>query len=252
MSRHGRRRRLASLGGPFLAAAALLLLPAAAGAATTVGSTFDPTGAGFQCGDNVWQLQTTSPSNAYVVPSAGVLTSWSFHAPSSQTPTALKLEVGRTTATPNQFQVVGVSGNQSPADSTTPTYTDISIPVQAGDFLGMHTNGTNRDCGALTAGYTATYLGSTDPSAGQFVTTAFTSGFRLDISASLEADCDGDGLGDETEDADTASCNPPPPSATPAATGPTGKRAAALKKCKKKKSATARKKCKKNANKLPV
>jgi hypothetical protein len=43
---------------------------------------------------------------------------------------------------------------------------------------------------------------------------------------------------------------PAPPSSGPS--GPTGQRAAALKKCKKKKSATARKKCKKNANKLPV
>jgi hypothetical protein len=41
------------------------------------------------------------------------------------------------------------------------------------------------------------------------------------------------------------------PVVTPPA-GPTGQRAAALKKCKKKKSATARKKCKNNANKLPV
>jgi len=38
----------------------------------------------------------------------------------------------------------------------------------------------------------------------------------------------------------------------PAATGPTGQRAAALKKCKKKKSAKARKKCKQKAKKLPV
>jgi hypothetical protein len=50
---------------------------------------------------------------------------------------------------------------------------------------------------------------------------------------------------------------PPPPSnqgggggATPA--GPTGQRDAALKKCKKKKSAKARKKCKQKAKKLPV
>jgi hypothetical protein len=43
----------------------------------------------------------------------------------------------------------------------------------------------------------------------------------------------------------------PPPGPAPAA-GPTGKRAAALKKCKKKKSKKARKKCKKKARKLPV
>jgi hypothetical protein len=46
---------------------------------------------------------------------------------------------------------------------------------------------------------------------------------------------------------------PPPPTPPPAASpGPTGQRAAALKKCKKKKSKKARKKCKKKANKLPV
>jgi hypothetical protein len=44
----------------------------------------------------------------------------------------------------------------------------------------------------------------------------------------------------------------PPPTPTPPAAGQTGQRAAALKKCKKKKSAKARKKCKKKANKLPV
>jgi hypothetical protein len=37
-----------------------------------------------------------------------------------------------------------------------------------------------------------------------------------------------------------------------ASTGPTGKRAAALKKCKKKHSHKAKKKCKKKARKLPV
>jgi CSLREA domain-containing protein len=42
---------------------------------------------------------------------------------------------------------------------------------------------------------------------------------------------------------------PPPANATP---GPTGQQAAALKKCKKKKSAQARKKCKKKAKALPV
>ena len=49
----------------------------------------------------------------------------------------------------------------------------------------------------------------------------------------------------------TSPAPPPPPPAT-VTPGPTGQRAKALKKCKKKKSATARKKCKKKAKKLPV
>jgi hypothetical protein len=44
----------------------------------------------------------------------------------------------------------------------------------------------------------------------------------------------------------------PTPTPTPPATGPTGQRAAALKKCKKKKNKQARNKCKKKAKKLPV
>src|SRR4051794_38264436 len=192
-----------------LAAALFLLLPASAGAATTVGSTFTPSG--FDCGNNLWQLQTTSPSNSYVVPSAGVLTSWSHLASATNVPSDMKLEVARTTATPNQFLTVGASAAQVPTAGATNTYTDISIPVEAGDLLGMHSDGASTNCGALTGGaggYTVNYLGLTDPAAGDSVTTAFTAGFRLDISATLEADCDADGLGDETEDGDTHTCNP--------------------------------------------
>jgi hypothetical protein len=238
MSRHGRRRRLALLGGPFLAATALLLLPAGAGAATTVGSTFTPSG--FPCQNNFWALQSVSPSGEYVIPSAGVLTSWS-HLASATPPTNLKVEVGRNTTTPGQFLVVGNSANKNPSASVMNTYTDISLPVKAGDILGLHSDGVNKDCGVLATGYTVNYFG-TDPAPGGTVDTTFTSGLRLDISATLEADCDADGLGDETEDGDTSSCNPPP-----AITPPPATTAAPKKKCKKKKhrsAAVATKKCK--------
>jgi hypothetical protein len=116
--------------------------------------------------------------------------------------------------------------------------------VQAGDILGLHSNGINRNCGVLTSGYTVNNLG-TNPNPGDFVTTPFTSGLRLDIAATLEADCDADGLGDESEDTDTSSCNPPPPT-TPVST-PAPTTSPTKKKCKKAKhrSAFAAKKCKK-------
>jgi CSLREA domain-containing protein len=71
-------------------------------------------------------------------------------------------------------------------------------------------------------------------------------------------DADGDGVVDFLDACPTQAgtgdgcpvSTPPPPSS--GSSGPTGQRAAALKKCKKKKSAKARKKCKKKANKLPV
>ena len=171
-------------------------MPAGAGAATTVGSTFTPIG--FSCQDNDWELQTTSPSNEYVVPSAGVLTSFSYLGGADQPPNGLKLEVARTTATPNQFLTVGVSAEKFPAISIMNTYTDISIPVQAGDMLGLHSDGTNRNCGSIFFnGYETHHLGLTDPVPGDTVTTAFTAGLRLDISATLEADCDADGQGED-------------------------------------------------------
>ena len=88
------------------------IAPAGAGAATTVGSTFVPIN--YQCQNNFWALQTTSPSNQYVVPSAGVLTSWSHLGGADQPPTDLKLEAGRTTDTLNQFLIVGVSAGKAP------------------------------------------------------------------------------------------------------------------------------------------
>jgi hypothetical protein len=75
-------------------------------------------------------------------------------------------------------------------------------------------------------------------------------------------DTDGDGVVDfldacpsqaGTNSGCPVTTTPPPPPPPPAVTaGPTGQRAAALKKCKKKKSAKARKKCKARAKKLPV
>jgi hypothetical protein len=233
--------------GPLVVGAATvaLIAPAGAGAATTVGETFTPSG--YPCQDNNWELQTTSPSDSYVVTSAGILTSFSYLGGADQPPNGLKLEVARTTATPDQYLTVGASAEKFPAINTMNTYTDISIPVQAGDMLGLHSDGTNRNCGVLASGYTTHYLGLTDPVAGDTVTTTFTAGVRLDISATLEADCDADGLGDETQDADKSSCSPPP-STTP----PTGQGAPAVhrKKCRKKKHRTAgavaaKKKCKK-------
>ena len=131
-----------------------------------------------------------------------MLTSWSFQA-SSDAPN-VKLVAGRPTGDPDQFFTVGRSEVKTPAASTTSTYTDISIPVQAGDFLGLRVSSFG-DCGDISggAGYVSRYSAA-DPSPGTTLTiaTLATDDVRLDISATLEPDGDGDGLGDETEDTD--------------------------------------------------
>ena len=182
----------------------MLCVPAAAGAATTVGDTFSPTeSACFNNGTSTTFLQTGSPSNSYAVPSDGVLTSWSYES-LNQTPTVV-LKVARGTADPNEFHMVGTSGAKVAVANTTNTFTDISIPVQAGDFLGLRIS-SGGYCSKLlpqSAGYTDRFF-SADPAPGQDVTvSALAIGDnQLDVSAVLEADNDDDGLGDETQDTD--------------------------------------------------
>ena len=74
-----------------------------------------------------------------------------------------------------------------------------------------------------------------------------------DYPNSTAVDADGSDIGAvELETTPLTTCTPPPPPGGVTPAGPTGQRASALKRCKKKKSAQARKKCKKKANRLPV
>jgi hypothetical protein len=188
-----RRLRACALG----VAAAAVIAPSGAGAATTVGSTFNPT----PCGANTLLLQTSSAANSYAVPSAGVLTSWSFQA--SGTPPDLKLIVARPTNDPTQFQVVGKSEIMTPTASMLTTDTDVSIPVLAGDILGFRLS-TSGDCISSNGqtGYEMRGLTSAEPALNAFVTVGTGDDRKLDISATLEPDADDDGLGDETQDLD--------------------------------------------------
>ncbi len=167
----------------LVGAAVVVLAPAAAGAAT-VGSVFAPSG--YVCQGPIINFQTTSPADQYVVPRAGVLTAWS-HQASNQPPASLKLEVGRET-TPDQFLIVGNSVAKNPVANQLNTYTDIAIPVQPGDVLGLRSTGTYSDCGELTGGaggYQVNYIGIADPAAWDTVSMGFTANVRLDISANL-------------------------------------------------------------------
>jgi hypothetical protein len=62
----------------------------------------------------------------------------------------------------------------------------------------------------------------------------------------------GTGDGDGAQDVYQSRVLPPTAATTPPVVGPTGLRAAALKKCRKKKTSSARSKCKKKAKKLPL
>jgi hypothetical protein len=222
-------------------------------ASTQIGQTFTPDG--LDGSDTTTFLQSVTPAGEYTAPSSGVITSWSFRNGGSAI--AIKLKVARS-AGGDAFTIIGSSPLKNAPLNKLTTYTDVRIPVHAGDILGLY-NATSG--GFLTRevagyGYHVLVPGADPPlSDTRTYISSPTADIQLDVSAKLEADCDGDGLGDETQDPDASSCNPPappPPSATTAST-PTGQRAAAKKRCKKKfEKGPKRAKCLKKAKKLPV
>jgi RTX calcium-binding nonapeptide repeat (4 copies) len=205
-----------------IVATALMAVPSGAGAATQIGETFAPVGP-TPCAANHTRLQTESVGNSYVVPTDGVITQWNTLAPASPSPMLFK--VGRPVSGIT-YTIIGES---------TPLVTPLAgilnsyftrIPVKAGDVIGNYTQNAVSSCGRDATGFTSrrsTIPGDIKPPTTTDYTEPFT--FQLDLSASLEADCDNDGFGDETQDTNLSSCAPgttPPPAGTPPPGSPPG------------------------------
>jgi hypothetical protein len=203
----------------------LLAVPAARGA-TTLGQ-IGGSGACGSAGYSEIQV-STGASPTYVVPADGTITSWSA-AGNSDTDDVLMLKIFRRTSTPDSYLVVGQSTPQALAANVDNGPFPTSIAVRAGDLLGVKmVAGSAPPCifNTGTTGDTVQEVLPDNSGVGDVVTaTGQFNVRRANISATWEP--------------------PPAPSAT-------GQRAAALRKCKKKKSASARRKCRKRARKLPV
>jgi hypothetical protein len=231
-----------------------LAAPAGASAATTLGQTFPATAdgscVGTMAGYEVVQRQSAS-GPSYAAPSPGVLTSWSFEG--SSQPTTLTLRVFRPTGTPQEFTVIAEGGPlQSIAASSGPHSFPTQISVAAGDLIGIHSTDGACANNSLNSGdiYDARLL-SIVP-VGMTGVYSEGSGKVFDIAASLEPDCDKDGLGDETQDSNvTAACPIVTPGGPTGSNGPNGSNGqTTTKKCKKhkkkhKRSAESAKKHKK-------
>jgi hypothetical protein len=197
----------------LVGAVPLALAPAPASGAAQIGEAFTP--AGVVCSPNTTRLQSGSPGGQYAAPFAGVITSWSFAASATDVP-RVKLKVARFVGG-SSFTIVGESDIETPTPATLNTY-PLHIPVQAGDVIGLSTfTAANGPCGRTASGYLFHSrfgdppVGSTLPYGGPF------SGLQFDVAASLEEDCDSDGLGDETQDPELPpipACDPTPPETT--------------------------------------
>jgi hypothetical protein len=249
------RRVLLVLGALGLLAAS----PQPAYAATTVGETFQPDTSGATCNVNPGQewnvLQTARASGpSYAVPSAGVLTSWSFESGAADaSDTTMNMRVFRATGTPQEYTAVA---DGSPLQTiqhgsglnTFPT----RITVQAGDYVGIRS----------TSGVCAKNTGNLADTADKYFTAPLaigvpqgftgTPGFIWDVSAVLEPDADLDTYGDETQDqcpTDGSTQGPCPVAPVAPGTSTPSTPVTVKKKCKKHKkhrsAAASAKKCKK-------
>jgi hypothetical protein len=193
------RRKVGLLFAIGSVAGVALAAPSGAFGATTLGETFTPE----SCSPETY-IQTADPGNRYMVPSDGVITRWSYQSDSTP-PTQMKFKVGRTApgadlSLNTNVTIVGQSSLEPIEPSTLNTY-GTQISVKAGDRIG---EAIEADCSRFDAAYTDHYFGD-DVQPG--TTELFTQEtYQQDISAVLEADCDKDGLGDETQDTDTTTC----------------------------------------------
>ncbi len=249
------------------AGAACIAVPSSAAGAVTVGANLDQgmvgscgAAAGQPC--SVLTLTETGGAPETGSPVNGILTSARIRTTGPAATVAVRvLHLNAMVA--NSYLNIGPETHISvAADATLQGHvseaTGLHHPIRVGDVLGV---GFTQPAlpliiaGPALAGGTCAYrqgAGSEHPVNEEKIYDPLTCNTEVLVQGTVEPDADGDGFGDETQDlcptqtATQGNCPATPP------LGPTGQRAAALKKCKKKKSKKARKKCKKRALKLPV
>jgi hypothetical protein len=206
-----------------LSATLLAVLAGQASAATAVGQTAPSAADTFNCGGgSPFLTPAVAPGTpSYQVPTGGVLTSWSVQGGTLLAPGTLKLKLVRP-AGPNAWEVVSEDPTLRSVPPTVLSTFSVQIPVSAGEFLALWVpGGVNAPCSYETVENSnlQVWRGGgphPEPAVGQtFPTDQTDVGFRTNVRAVVEADCDADGLGDETQDSDTSSCNPPPPPPPP-------------------------------------
>jgi hypothetical protein len=173
-----------------VAALALAASASPATASVTIGQLApSPVPTGF-CNGGLDRIQVRVASGTgYTVPGDGTIVSWSTNA-GPNTGQEMTMKVFRKVAEPNTYSVVGHDGPRSLNQSTLNTFAT-SIPVKAGDLLGMHSlapggNPTATYCDYLTPGSTEIFqAGDLADGASAPITNTTTGDEQLNISAVL-------------------------------------------------------------------
>jgi hypothetical protein len=198
-------------------AVAMLAFPASSPAAQTIGLSFTPTSNCVSGGHTYYGQKSTAP-DPYVVPSNGVITSWTFQTGSVGF-ALVKLKVG-TSVTSRTIRTDAESAAVSlPASSSTTTA--VRIPVVAGQRIGFYAEATAPCHSAGPGMVDDSLMANTQPfdqTPGMSEQYLELGSWAFPLSARIEPDSDGDGYGDETQDACPTSPGPGP---CPAPAGPT-------------------------------
>jgi hypothetical protein len=140
----GSARRNGALAG-FGAAVGLAILITAGSSSAAASVTVGQTQATAEtCGSGIdWVQPTVTSGNSFVVPATGTITSWSTN--SNTMGGALTLKIFRQLGGLN-YVVVGHDGPHSLSPSTLNSFTGISVPVKAGDVLGLNAGTGSPGC----------------------------------------------------------------------------------------------------------
>jgi Ca2+-binding RTX toxin-like protein len=224
VSRHrGAPQRLVRFLVASLALGAVAL-PASAIAGVTIGAT-GGNGAADCPADFTWAQDSTAVgSPTYVVPAGGgVITSWSHDRGPALATAQLRLKVFRKTA-PNSYLTVGQSDFETLAAAGVNTFAT-RVEVEGGDILGFRFTAAPISCrrsGSTGDVAVASGPAQPDPPIGSMVSFGTVGAFLLNLAATVEPDCDDDGLGDESQDMNIVSCAPPCKGQTPTIAGTNG------------------------------
>ena len=174
-----------------------------AAAATTVGSSSlsSPGSNPITCSSFPCVLVLDQVDGADVATPTGVITSWSVRRASGTV--ALRVLRGRPGEfVPNQLHATNISESLDQTGSgsdTAPQSFDAHQPVKAGDYIGV-TMVTGSSIGDLKGVGDQIFEVAGDPNLAN-VDSATPENFEPLVSATVEPDADGDGFGDESEDA---------------------------------------------------
>jgi hypothetical protein len=221
----GLRRPKRVMGFGLIAAALALLwaLPSTAGAAVQLGQTAPTNPIACSLADtNLVQRATLAGLNYQVPAPGGVITSWSHRGRTPVPPTAGsgRLQIWDSTGG-NNFVLVGRSEVEDFSAGVVTTFLT-RIPVDPGDLLGLRSVDVGTGCVvfSVTGNTVGAEFLAPDPEPGDERTLPPFPQVLVNVAAVLESDADGDGFGDETQDACLGEAGPNSGCATPPANPP--------------------------------